>query len=192
MHPRARIALVPIVVLAGVAWAVIWGLNGGTSGGPIRVPELDAGSRALLNPALVAVFVAAMAWASGSPRSAGSLLAVVGLGTMVAGNVLAFGLVGSSTPLSGLGGPAFVAGAVATVSGLAVKMGQAAARSSGRSWVGGSAGVGTAIGVTLMTIAAPPAASLALFPLVEALVQGGSSAAAAAPAPRLLAAEAQG
>jgi hypothetical protein len=192
MHPRARIALVPIVAIAGVAWALVWGLNGATSDGPFRIPELDAGSRALLNPALVAVFVAAVAWASGVARSAGSMLVVVGLGAMIAGNVLAFGLVGAPTPMSGLGGPAFVAGAAATVAGLALQVGRAAARSSGRALLGGSAGVGTAVGITVMTIAVPPAASLALFPLIDALLQGRDDVPAPAPAPRLRVAEAQG
>jgi hypothetical protein len=190
MHPRARIALVPVVALAGVAWALVWGLNGAASDGPVRIPELDAGSRALLNPALVAVFIAAMAWASGA-RSAGSMLVVVGLGAMIVGNVLAFGLVGDPTPMYGLGGPAFIAGAAAAVAGLALQVGRAAARSSGRA-LGGSAGVGTAVGITVMTIAVPPAASLALFPLIDALLQGRADVSAAAPAPRLRVADAQG
>jgi hypothetical protein len=192
MHIRSQLALPALVVAAGLAWSVVWGFNGQTDGGTLRVLGLDEGQwRAMLNPALVAVMAAALAWAAWGQRSASALIVVAGLGAMVAGNLLAFGLAGSPTPAAAIGGPAFVAGAAAAVAGLALAMGQSAARLSGRGSLGGAAAVATALGVGVMSIAAPPAAALALIPLVDVLAQGRDRT-AGAPARSLRAARAQG
>jgi hypothetical protein len=192
MHIRSQLALPALVLTAGLAWSVVWGFNGQTDAGTLRVLGLGEGEwRAMLNPALVAVLAAALAWAASRPRSAGALIVVAGLGAMVAGNLLAFGLTGSPTPASAIGGPVFVAGAAAAVVGLALVIGRSAARLSGRRWLGVAAGVGTALVVGVMSIAAPPAAALALIPLADVLAQG-RGATGEAPAPSLLTAQAQG
>jgi len=192
MHIRSQLALPTLVLAAGLAWSIVWGFTGQTDGGTLRVVGLGEGEwRAMLTPSLVAVLVAALAWAASGPRSAGALLVVSGLGAMVAGNLLAFGLAGSPTPAAAIGGPAFVSGAAAAVVGLALVMGRSAARLSGRRSLGLTAGVGTALGVGVMSIAAPPAAALALIPLVDVLAQGRSKP-ADAPVRSLRAAPAQG
>ena len=190
MHIRSQLALPALVVTAGLAWAVVWGFSGQTAAGSLRVVGLSEGEwRAMLNPALVLVLAAALTWAASGQRSATALTVVAGLGAMVAGNLLAFGLAGSPTPLAAIGGPAFVAGAAAAVAGLALAMGRSAARLSGRGSVGVVAAVATALGVGVMSIAAPPAAALALIPLVDVLAQGRDRT-ADVPAPSLQAAPA--
>ena len=192
MHIRSRFALPTLVVTAGLAWSVVWGFAGQTDAGSLRVLGFDEGAwRAMLNPALAAVLVAALSWAASGSRSTGALIAVAGLGTMVAGNLLAFGLAGSPTPASAIGGPVFLAGGAAAVAGLALVMGHSTARLSGRRSLGVAAAVGTALGVGVMSLATPPAAALALIPLVDVLSQGRSTE-AGAPAPSLQAAQAQG
>ena len=192
MHIRSRLALPTLVVVAGLAWSVAWGFAGQADAGTIRVLGFDEGQwRAMLNPALAAALLAALAWAASGPRSAGALIVVAGLGAMVAGNLLAFGLVGSPTPVSAIGGVVFVAGGAAAVGGLALVMGRSTARLSGRRSLGVAAAVGTALGVGVMSVATPPAAALALIPLVDVLAQGRGKE-AGAPAPSLLPAQAQG
>jgi len=192
MHIPSRFALPTLVVIAGLGWSVVWGFAGQTDAGALRVLGFDEGAwRAMLNPALAAVLVAALAWATSGSRSTGALIAVAGLGAMVAGNLLAFGLAGSPTPASAIGGPVFLAGGAAAVAGLALVMGRSTARLSGRRSLGVAAAVGTALGVGVMSLATPPAAALALIPLVDVLSQGRGRE-AGAPAPSLQAAQAQG
>jgi hypothetical protein len=192
MHTRSRFARPALVVIAGLAWSVVWGFAGQTDAGTLRVLGFDEGAwRAMLNPALAAVLVAALAWATSGSRSTGSLIAVAGLGAMVAGNLLAFGVAGSPTPASAIGGPVFLAGGAAAVAGLALVMGRSTARLSGRRSLGVAAAVGTALGVGVMSLATPPAAALALIPLVDVLSQGRGRDAGAR-APSLQAAQAQG
>lgn len=192
MHIRSRPALAPLVVVAGVGWSLAWGFNGQAADGMPGVPGLDEGAwRAMLNPALVAVLAAVLAWTVSRPRSISSLIVVAGLGTMVVGNLLAFGLLGVPTPAAAIGAPAFVAGAALAIAGLALLMGRAAAGSSGRTWIGGAAGIGTALGVAIMSVAVPPAASLALYPLVDALTRSQGHEPAADPMRRSLAVGAQ-
>ena len=173
MHTRSRLVLAPLVVVAGLGWSLVWGFNGQTADGTQGVLGVDEGAwRAMLNPALVAVLAAALAWTASRPRSIGALMVVVGLGAMVAGNILAFGLLGTPTPAAALGGTTFLGGVALAVAGLALLIGLAVARSTGRLWLGGSAGLATALGVSVISIAVPPAASLALLALVDALIQG--------------------
>ncbi len=192
MHIRSRLALASLVVLAGLGWAVAWGFNGQTADGTLSRLGLPEGAwRAMLNPALVAILAAALAWASSGPRSTGALVVVAGLGAMVTGNLLAFGLLGTPTPAAAIGAPLFIGGAAAAVAGLALLMGRAAARTSGRAWLGGTAGIATAVGLAVISVAAPPAASLALLPLIDALVQGPRQEPAGATRAQLVTAEAR-
>jgi hypothetical protein len=194
MHnPRSRAILALLVVLAALGWSLAWGFNGQTADGSRSVLGLDEGGwRALLNPALVVALVAALVWAAVGPRSVGALLVVSGLGAMVAGNLLGFGLLGAPTPAASAGEPAFLWGAAVAVAGLALLMGQAAARSTGRAWLGAAASIGTALGVAAISVAAPPAASLALLPLLDAFSRGRREDAARSPIRGLLSSEAQG
>src|SRR6188472_740320 len=65
MHIRSRFALPTLVVTAGLAWSVVWGFAGQTDAGSLRVLGFDEGAwRAMLNPALAAVLVAALSWAA--------------------------------------------------------------------------------------------------------------------------------
>jgi hypothetical protein len=168
---NARPMLAAAVVLAGLAWAVSWGFNGQTADGSLTVLGLSEGGwRAILNPALGVLLVAALAWVRIDPHPTRMAL-LLGFGILLAGNLLEFGLVGRPTPLAAVGPYAFAVGAGLAVAGLSWTIARGTSAATGRRAIGIGAGSSLAFGMTVIAVAVPPAAALALFPLVDALVQ---------------------
>jgi hypothetical protein len=168
--------LAAAILVAGGLWAVSWGFIAQTDGGTIRALGLPEGSwRALLNPALAVIVVGAAVMARRQPTLL-SLVLLVGLATMLIGNIGAFGLVGHPTPIVGAGQVIFLAGGAAAVVALGWAAGRAAAAATRRRGVIAAAGVLTAAVVAIMIVAAPAAAALAVLALVDALWQAAPPA----------------
>lgn len=160
---RSRRLLALAVVPAAVAWAVAWGFIG-------QLRDGSGAWHATLTPALGVILAAVIAWAA-VRRGPAAATVVIGIGAMLAGNLLAFGLVGQGTPVAGAGNVIFLAGAAITVIAPGLMIGSSIARATGRSMLGVALGF-TVIPVLAVTaLAVPAAASLALFPLVDALLQ---------------------
>jgi hypothetical protein len=168
---RFRRALALGVIAAAVAWAVAWGFIGETRDGSVAVLGLAEGEwHAILTPALAAVLAAVIAWAAVRRGPAGAMM-VVGIGAMLAGNVLAFGLVGQGTPVADGGAVIFLAGAALATIAPGVMIGASIARVTGRRLLGMALASAAIPLLAVTALAVPAAASLALFPLVDALLQ---------------------
>lgn len=168
---RFRRLLALGVVPAAIAWAVAWGFIGETRRGSTAFLGLaEAEWHAMLTPALVVILAAVIAWAA-VRRGPAAAMVVIGIGAMLAGNLLAFGLVGQGTPVAGIGLVIFLAGAAMTSIAPGLMIGQSIARVTGRSLLGVALGSVVIPVLAVISLAVPAAASLALFPLVDALLQ---------------------
>ena len=180
--PRSRRLLALAVVPAALTWAVAWGFIGETRDGSVAALGLDRGAwHAVLTPAIAVILAAVMAWAAHRRGPAAATL-VVGIGAMLAGNLLAFGLVGQGTPVAQVGGTILLVGAAATAIAPGLLIGGAIRRATGRGVSGVAIGAAAVPVLAIIALAVPAAASLALFALVDALLQPASAAERATPA----------